>query len=111
MNNRIKELRYVKASELAPDPRNPRRHPAAKSRLLYEVYPQYVKLVMRYGRPHHYVNYKRYWKKWPRLKRKQGLDLPTEPDNYGLTMREIPRGGRVKGLRTGQRAVRELESE
>ena len=29
MNNRIKELRYVKASELAPDPRNPRRHPAA----------------------------------------------------------------------------------
>ena len=30
MNNRIKELRYVKASELAPDPRNPRRHPAAQ---------------------------------------------------------------------------------
>ena len=83
----------------------------AKSRLLYEVYPQYVKLVMRYGRPHHYVNYKRYWNKWPRLKRKQGLDLPTEPDNYGLMMREIPRGGRVQGLRTGQRAVRESESE
>ena len=41
----------------------------------------------------------------------EGLDLPTEPDNYGLTMREIPRGGRVRGLRTGQRAVRESESE
>ena len=28
--SRIKELRYVKASELAPDPRNPRRHPATQ---------------------------------------------------------------------------------
>ena len=27
MKNRVKELRYVKASELVPDPRNPRRHP------------------------------------------------------------------------------------
>ena len=30
MNNRIKELRYVKASALAPDARNPRRHPQAQ---------------------------------------------------------------------------------
>ena len=30
MINRIKALRFVKASELAPDPRNPRRHPAAQ---------------------------------------------------------------------------------
>ena len=37
MNNRIKELRYVKASELAPDPRNPRRHPAAQRAALQSM--------------------------------------------------------------------------
>ena len=37
MNNRIKELRYVKASELAPDPRNPRCHPAAQRAALQSM--------------------------------------------------------------------------
>ncbi len=37
MNNRIKELRYVKAFELAPDPRNPRRHPAAQRAALQSM--------------------------------------------------------------------------
>ena len=35
--NRIKELRFVKASELAPDPRNPRRHPAAQRAALQSM--------------------------------------------------------------------------
>ena len=37
MKNRVKELRYVKASDLAPDPRNPRRHPAAQRAALQSM--------------------------------------------------------------------------
>ena len=37
----------------------------SKSRLLARVYPQYVEVVQRYGRIHHYVNYRKHFGKLP----------------------------------------------
>lgn len=42
-----------------------------KSQMLYETYPQYVRRVIRFGRPHHLINFKRFTHQ---LKRKDNFD-------------------------------------
>jgi len=38
-----------------------------KSDMLKRVYPQYVNRVIKYGREHHNISYRKYWQKHPRL--------------------------------------------
>ena len=71
---------------------------AAKSRMLYEAYPQFVELVDRWGRPHHYIDYKKHWLHWPRLRLHKGLHIADEPNAYGLSLREVPRGYMKHGI-------------
>ena len=55
-----------------------------KSQMLVAVHPKYSKLVMKYGRPHHQVDYKSF--KDIALKSKQGVTIPTEdPFEWTLT--------------------------
>lgn len=44
---------------------------ANKSQMLFETYPQYVQRVIRFGRPHHLINFKRFTQQ---LKRKENYD-------------------------------------
>ena len=62
---------------------------SAKSRMLKDVYPEYTELVWKFSREHHHVNYLPF--KDQRLIRKPGVVIPDEPNEYGLTMKRIPR--------------------
>ena len=57
----------------------------AKSRLLQKMHPDVTKLVWRFGRPHHHVNYKRFAK--TRLQVKPGIEIASGVDNYGMEFR------------------------
>ena len=62
---------------------------APKSRMLKEVYPEYTELVWKFQREHHHVDYLPF--KDQRLIRKPGIVIPDEPNEYGLTMKRIPK--------------------
>lgn len=68
---------------------------APKSRMLKEAYPEYTELVWRFQREHHYVNYLPF--KDMRLTKKEGLDIPSGVDDYGMRIINIPKDypGRV----------------
>lgn len=53
-----------------------------KSQMLVDMYPDIAKLVYRYGRCHHYVDYSIF--KNNKLRLKPGVVLPEEPNNFGL---------------------------
>lgn len=57
-----------------------------KSQVLYDAYPQYVELVERWNRPHHFVDYNKHWPD-----KELGLDsfrykVP-EDSEYGLYLK------------------------
>lgn len=54
---------------------------APKSDMLYRMHPDCTKLVMRYGRHHHHVDYKRFT---TRLVRKPGVVIPADADEFGM---------------------------
>ena len=58
-----------------------------KSVMLVNEYPEYATLVTKYGRPHHQVNYRQF-QRTP-LKRKPGMVVPTEPNEYGMQLRKV----------------------
>jgi hypothetical protein len=55
----------------------------AKSRMQVALHPDVSRLVMRWGRPHHYVDYSGFTH---RLRRKPGLVVPEEPDEFGMRL-------------------------
>ena len=55
----------------------------AKSRMQVALHPDVSKLVKRWGRPHHYVDYSGFTH---RLRRKPGLVVPEEPDEFGMRL-------------------------
>jgi hypothetical protein len=57
-----------------------------KSRMLALAYPQYARVVRRYGRWHHYVDYSR-WRKGPLIRRE---DYQPPATNPYATSREVP---------------------
>jgi hypothetical protein len=57
-------------------------HP--KSLMLVNEYPEYARLVEKYGRPHHFVDYTQF--KHP-LKRKQGISI--EYNDYGMKLETV----------------------
>lgn len=56
----------------------------AKSQMLVDMHPDVAKMVFRYGRWHHHVNYEPF-KKLP-LKYKEGIDIPKGINNYGMRL-------------------------
>jgi hypothetical protein len=60
---------------------------APKSRMLKEVYPEYTELVWKFQREHHHVNYLPF-KDIP-LKRKAGIVIPDEINNYGMNISRV----------------------
>ncbi len=57
----------------------------AKSQMLADVHPDVARVAKRYGRVHHYVDYRPF--KATRLVLRKGIVLPTEPNNYGMELR------------------------
>lgn len=59
----------------------------AKSRMIADLHPDVARVVTRFGRDHHYVDYTPFADQLPRLK--PGVAIPDEPDNYGLVLEEL----------------------
>ena len=56
----------------------------AKSQILVDMHPDVARLVWRYGRWHHWVDYSPFKKN--ALQRKKGLNIPTGVNNYGMKL-------------------------
>jgi hypothetical protein len=56
----------------------------AKSKMLADIYPDVCKVVWRYDRWHHYVDYRPFKKN--KLRLKPGIILPNEPNNFGMRL-------------------------
>jgi hypothetical protein len=56
----------------------------AKSQMQVAVHPDVSRLVWRFNRWHHHVDYRRFRKN--KLIRKPGLEIPTEPNEYGMRL-------------------------
>jgi len=58
----------------------------AKSRLLVALHPDVAKVVWRFSRWHHVVDYSSF--KANKLILAPGVEVPREPNNYGMTLRQ-----------------------
>ena len=56
-----------------------------KSEMIVAMHPDVTTLGERFGRWHHYVDYGRF--KANRLVKKEGVEIPESPNNYGLVLR------------------------
>ncbi len=56
----------------------------AKSQILVDMHPDVARLVWRYGRWHHWVDYSPFKKN--ALQRKEGLNIPSGVNNYGMKL-------------------------
>ena len=59
----------------------------AKSDMLVRVHPDVARPAWRYGRAHHYVNYRPFREN--KLMLRKGTVLATEPNNYGMSLRAL----------------------
>ncbi len=60
-----------------------------KTQMLKEMHPDVVEMVLRYGRPHHFVNYKPFERFG--LKPIEGLKIKKGINEYGMKLIEVPR--------------------
>jgi hypothetical protein len=58
----------------------------SKSQMLVDMHPDVTKMIFQYGRWHHKVDYRRF--KGNKLIRKQGIEIPTGINNYGMELYE-----------------------
>jgi hypothetical protein len=58
-----------------------------KSQMLANVHPDVARVTWRFGRVHHYVNYRPFKKQ--QLVLRKGIVLPTQPNNYGMNLRKV----------------------
>jgi hypothetical protein len=58
-----------------------------KSQMLVDMHPDVARFVMKYGRPHHYVNYRQFLRN--RLKYKEGVIPVRGYDSYGIEIKEV----------------------
>lgn len=61
----------------------------AKSQMLANVYPEYCKVVRKYSRIHHEVNYRPF--KRQKLIRRDDIKIPTTPNEYGMKLKYVKR--------------------
>lgn len=57
----------------------------AKSKLLAELHPDVCRVVWKFQRWHHYVDYRPF--RGLKLIRKPGIEIPSEPNNYGMVLK------------------------
>jgi hypothetical protein len=57
-----------------------------KSQMLVDAYPEYARLVHKFGRDHHHVNYRPF--RTNKLIRKPDAEIPTHAE-YGMKLREV----------------------
>jgi len=62
----------------------------AKSMMLARVYPDLCQVVHKFSRIHHEVNYKPF--KARKLIRRDDIELPSEPNEYGMRLKRIDKG-------------------
>lgn len=60
----------------------------AKSTMQKRVHPDVTKLVWKFGRHHHHVDYTRF-KRENRLRLKEGIDIPDGSNDYGTVVRKV----------------------
>jgi len=60
----------------------------AKSQMLVDLHPDVAKVVWRFNRWHHHVDYRQF--KHNRLKKREGLSIPDRVNNYGMKLVEYP---------------------
>lgn len=60
-----------------------------KSKMLYDMHPDVVKMVWRYNRCHHYVDYRKFRKNL--LKRKPNIRVQNRVNDYGMKLVKTPR--------------------
>ena len=58
-----------------------------KSKMLYEMHPDVVRMVWKFGRCHHHVDYRPFLKN--KLIKKEGLVIPKGINNYGMVLKTI----------------------
>ena len=63
-----------------------------KSQMQVAMHPDVSRLVFKFGRAHHHVDYRSF--KANRLIRREGLAVPAGVDDYGMLLQEIDREGR-----------------
>ena len=66
-----------------------------KSKMLEDMHPDVAKVVWRFNRWHHHVDYRPFKKN--RLKRKRDIEIPQGVNNYGMALKEWKRE-ELKGL-------------
>jgi hypothetical protein len=59
-----------------------------KSQMLADMHPDVARVVWKYGRWHHYVDYSSFKKN--KLVLKPGIELPEGVNNYGMTLIQLP---------------------
>jgi len=59
----------------------------AKSQMLANVYPEYCKVVYKFSRIHHEVNYRPFKKQ--KLIRQSNIQIPALPNEYGMNLKQI----------------------
>jgi len=62
---------------------------APKSEMLVREHPRYARLMRRFGRPHHFIDYTKHFGRRPRLRRKPDLEIPKGVNDYGLKLVDI----------------------
>jgi hypothetical protein len=60
----------------------------AKSQMLVDLHPDVAKVVWRFNRWHHHVDYRQF--KHTRLKKREGLSIPDRVNNYGMKLVDYP---------------------
>ena len=58
-----------------------------KSKMLVDMHPDVARIVKKYGRWHHFVNYRPF--KRNKLIRREGLVVPKGINNYGMVLKRI----------------------
>lgn len=62
-----------------------------KSRMLADLHPDIARMVFKFGRVHHYVDYRPFKKL--RLRLREGVSIPKGINDYGMTLRNRAPGG------------------
>lgn len=74
-----------------------RKGTANKSQMLFDVYPQFTRLIMRYGRPHHLVDYRRFTQTLVREKNYSEIVASQQPLTFiPQTIVRDPEKGEIK---------------
>jgi hypothetical protein len=73
-----------------------------KSVILAKMHPDVCKVVWRWGRYHHYIDYKKHFRQ--KLIFKDDIELKNEINNYGMKLIKIDRANKINTIKRGKHA-------